>query len=36
MLDREQLAAIARQGPSPVFATISGAHLYGFASPDRW
>jgi predicted nucleotidyltransferase len=22
------------QGPVPVFATISGAHLYGFASPD--
>ena len=34
MLDREQLAAIARRGPPPVFATISGAHLYGFASPD--
>ena len=25
---------IARRGPPPVFATISGAHLYGFASPD--
>ena len=34
MLDRELLAAIARKGPAPVFATISGAHLYGFASPD--
>ena len=34
MLDREHLAAVARQGPRPVFATISGAHLYGFASPD--
>jgi predicted nucleotidyltransferase len=34
MLDREQLAAIAHRGPEPVFATISGAHLYGFASPD--
>jgi predicted nucleotidyltransferase len=34
MLDREHLAAIARKGPEPVFATISGAHLYGFASPD--
>lgn len=34
MLDREALAAITRQGPPPVFATISGAHLYGFASPD--
>jgi predicted nucleotidyltransferase len=34
MLDREHLARIASQGPEPVFATISGAHLYGFASPD--
>jgi predicted nucleotidyltransferase len=34
MLDREALAAIARKGPPPVFATISGAHLYGFASRD--
>ena len=34
MLDREQLARIAESGPAPVFATISGAHLYGFASPD--
>lgn len=34
MLDREQLAAITRQGPEPIFATISGAHLYGFASRD--
>lgn len=34
MLDREHLASVARQGPEPVFATISGAHLYGFASPD--
>jgi predicted nucleotidyltransferase len=34
MLDREHLASIARKGPEPVFATISGAHLYGFASPD--
>ncbi|HVJ20996.1 MAG TPA: nucleotidyltransferase domain-containing protein [Polyangiaceae bacterium] len=34
MLDREHLAAVARRGPEPVFATISGAHLYGFASPD--
>lgn len=33
-LDRQQLAAITRQGPTPVFASISGAHLYGFASPD--
>ena len=34
MLDREHLARVARAGPEPVFATISGAHLYGFASPD--
>lgn len=34
MLDREHLAKVARRGPEPVFATISGAHLYGFASPD--
>ncbi len=34
MLDREALEAIARRGPTPIFATISGAHLYGFASPD--
>lgn len=33
-LDRDHLAAVARRGPPPVFATISGAHLYGFASPD--
>lgn len=34
MLDRNHLAEVARKGPEPVFATISGAHLYGFASPD--
>lgn len=34
MLDREGLAEVARRGPPPVFATISGAHLYGFASRD--
>jgi len=34
MLDRKRLIEIARSGPAPVFATISGAHLYGFASPD--
>lgn len=33
-LDKSQLEAIARRGPEPVFATVSGAHLYGFASPD--
>jgi len=34
MLDRDHLAEVARKGPEPVFATVSGAHLYGFASPD--
>lgn len=34
LLDRDHLAAVARQGPEPIFATVSGAHLYGFASPD--
>jgi predicted nucleotidyltransferase len=34
MLDRSHLASVARSGPEPVFATISGAHLYGFASLD--
>lgn len=34
MLDRAHLEWVARQGPEPIFATISGAHLYGFASPD--
>ena len=34
LLDRNALAEIARKGPEPVFATVSGAHLYGFASPD--
>lgn len=34
MLDRKRLATITARGPQPVFATISGAHLYGFASPD--
>jgi hypothetical protein len=34
MLDRKHLARVAQSGPEPVFATISGAHLYGFASPD--
>lgn len=33
-LDREFLAEIAGSGPPAVFATVSGAHLYGFASPD--
>jgi uncharacterized protein len=34
MLDRSLLTEIAQRGPTPVFASISGAHLYGFASPD--
>jgi uncharacterized protein len=34
MVDKAALVAITERGPSPVFATISGAHLYGFASPD--
>ncbi len=34
MLDRDYLAEVARKGPEPIFATISGAHLYGFASSD--
>src|SRR6185436_17730473 len=33
-LDRAHLAEVARSGPEPLFATISGAHLYGFASPN--
>ncbi len=34
LLDREYLASVASRRPTPVFATVSGAHLYGFASPD--
>lgn len=34
MIDRTYLAEVAHRGPKPVFATVSGAHLYGFASPD--
>jgi uncharacterized protein len=34
LLDREYLASVVRNGPEPLFATISGAHLYGFASPN--
>lgn len=34
MLDQALLRRLAEEGPAPVFATISGAHLYGFASPD--
>ncbi len=28
------LASVAHTGPTPLFATVSGAHLYGFASRD--
>lgn len=34
LLDRRWLESVACRGPEPVFATVSGAHLYGFASPD--
>ncbi len=34
MVDRRRMAAMARRENDLVFATISGAHLYGFASPD--
>jgi predicted nucleotidyltransferase len=34
MLDRDYLASVALSGTPPVFATVSGAHLYGFASKD--
>ncbi len=33
-LDLETLRAVVHSGPTPLFATISGAHLYGFPSPD--
>lgn len=33
-LDLPNLQSIAMEGPTPVFATVSGAHLYGFESPD--
>jgi predicted nucleotidyltransferase len=33
-LDEELLRGIVRGGPTPLFATVSGAHLYGFPSPD--
>jgi uncharacterized protein len=34
LVDRNRLAELARRGPPIVFASISGAHLYGFASRD--
>ena len=33
-LDLSSLQSIISDGPTPLFATISGAHLYGFASAD--
>lgn len=33
-IDGALLDAIVEAGPTPLFATISGAHLYGFQSPD--
>jgi len=33
-LNAEQLRDIVDSGPTALFATISGAHLYGFESPD--
>jgi len=33
-LDFELLRTVVQTGPHPLFATVSGAHLYGFPSPD--
>ena len=33
-LNLEMLLAVVKSGPCPLFATVSGAHLYGFPSPD--
>lgn len=33
-LNFELLLAAVKSGPCPLFATVSGAHLYGFPSPD--
>lgn len=33
-LNLESLKPILASGPTPLFATVSGAHLYGFASAD--
>ncbi len=33
-LQPEALQSVLAEGPKPLFATISGAHLYGFASAD--
>ncbi len=34
MLDLPALRAFVEDGPAPLFAAVSGAHLYGFDSPD--
>lgn len=34
VLNLESLRPILASGPTPLFATVSGAHLYGFASAD--
>lgn len=34
VLDFALLHTVVQSGPCPLFATISGAHLYGFPSPD--
>ncbi len=31
---RTALVELLNRGPQPLFATVSGAHLYGFCSPD--
>lgn len=33
-LNLVSLLTVAQSGPRPLFATVSGAHLYGFPSPD--
>jgi uncharacterized protein len=34
ILDFDLLLGVVRSGPRPLFAAVSGAHLYGFPSPD--
>ncbi|MEZ4227256.1 MAG: nucleotidyltransferase domain-containing protein [Polyangiaceae bacterium] len=34
LLDRQGLRDLLADGPEPLFATVSGAHLYGFASTN--
>lgn len=33
-LNFDHLRSVVTGGPTPLFATVSGAHLYGFPSPD--